>query len=157
MDCPHNQNKGRYSRPQGQGTNVCPKERGDQQGGAPRLNRFHALQGRHGVDEVLDVITGMLKVFSFYVYALIELGATLSFSTPFVAKKLHVSSKLLCEPYKVLTLVGESTIPKRLYRNYPLFILHKVLPCDFVELDMVYFDVILRQDLLYAYYASIIC
>ncbi|MCF7184067.1 hypothetical protein L3H42_11260, partial [Corynebacterium sp. MC-13] len=99
----------------------------------------------------------MLKVFYFDVYALIDPGVTLSFITLFVAKKLHVSPELLCEPYEVSTPVGESIVAKRVYRNCPMFILHKMLPYDFVELDMVDFDVILGMDWLHAYYASIDC
>ena len=67
-----------------------------------------------------------------------------------------MSPELWCEPYKVSTLIGESIVPKRVYRNYVVFILHKVLPCDFVELDMVDFDVILGMDWLHAYYGSTI-
>ena len=35
--------------------------------------------------------------------------------------------------------------------------MHKFLPCDLVELDMMDFDVILGMDWLHAYYASIDC
>ncbi|MDV3141306.1 MAG: hypothetical protein Q8738_02010, partial [Candidatus Phytoplasma australasiaticum] len=62
------------------------------------------------------------------------------------AKKLHVSPEILYGPYEVSTPIDESIIAKRVYRNYPVFILHKILPCDFVELDMVYFDIILGMD-----------
>ncbi|MDV3202306.1 MAG: hypothetical protein Q8887_02555 [Candidatus Phytoplasma australasiaticum] len=91
-------------------------------GGAPRKNRFYALQGRQGVDEVPDVVIGMLKVFDFDVCVLIDLGDIFSFVTPFVAKRLHVSPELLCEPYEVSTPIGASIVAKRVYRKYPMFI-----------------------------------
>ncbi|XP_049365647.1 uncharacterized protein LOC125830493 [Solanum verrucosum] len=55
MDCPRNRNKGKEVRPQG--ANVVPLGRGGRQDGAPRHNRFYALHGRLGVDEVPDVLT----------------------------------------------------------------------------------------------------
>lgn len=44
IDCPRNRNKAKEVRPQG--ANVVPLGRGGQQGGAPRHNRFYALQWR---------------------------------------------------------------------------------------------------------------
>ncbi|MCF7184034.1 hypothetical protein L3H42_11085, partial [Corynebacterium sp. MC-13] len=139
------------------GANAVPLSRGGQQGGAPRHNRFYALQGRQRVEEAPDIITGMLKVFDFDVYALIDPGATLSFVTPFVAKKFHVEPELLCESYEVSTPIGASIVARRVYKNCSVCILHKILPCDLVELDMVDFDIILGMDWLHAYYASIDC
>ena len=37
-----------------------------------------------------DIVTGMLKVFSLYVYALLDPGATLSFVTPPIANKFDI-------------------------------------------------------------------
>ncbi|KAH0754464.1 hypothetical protein KY290_024734 [Solanum tuberosum] len=110
-----------------------------------------------GVDEVPDVVTGMLKIFDFDVYALIDPGASLSFVTPFVAKKFHVEPDLLRESYKVSTPIGAYVVARKVYRNCPICILHKILPCDLVELNMVDFDVVLGMDWLHAYYASIDC
>ncbi|MDV3186339.1 MAG: hypothetical protein Q8850_02605, partial [Candidatus Phytoplasma australasiaticum] len=146
MDYPRNQHKGRDGHPQGQCANGGLRGRRGQQGGAPRHNRLYDLEGRQVVDGVPDVITSMLKVFDFHVYTLIDSSTTLSFITHFVAKKFHVEPELLCEPYEVSTPIGISIIARKVYRNYPIFILHKILPCDFVELDMVNFDIILGMD-----------
>ncbi|KAH0746323.1 hypothetical protein KY285_007980 [Solanum tuberosum] len=116
MDCPRNRNKGKEARPQG--ANAVPLGRGGRQDGAPRHNRFYALHGRQGVDEVPDVITGMLKIFDFDVYALIDPGASLSFVTPFVAKKFHVEPELLRESYKVSTPIGAYIIARKLHAYY---------------------------------------
>ena len=58
-----------------------------------------------GVGKVLDVITGMLKIFDLDVYDLIDPGATLSFVTPFVAKKFHVTPSCCMNHIKCLLLL----------------------------------------------------
>ena len=80
------------------------------------------------------------------VYTLIDPGATLSFVTPLVARKFHVESELLHESYEVSTPIGVSIVARKVYRNCPVCILNKLLPCDLVELNMVDFDVILGMD-----------
>ena len=45
-----------------------------------------ALCSKGELETCPDVVTCMLKVFSIYVYALLDLGSTLSFVTPLVAK-----------------------------------------------------------------------
>ncbi|MCF6774915.1 hypothetical protein L3H44_11020, partial [Corynebacterium sp. MC-12] len=144
IDCPRNRTKGKEVRPQG--ANMVHLGRGDYQSGAPRHNWFYPLHGRQGVDKVPDVVASMLKVFDFDVYALIDPSATLSFVTSFVAKKFHVDPELLHESYEVSTPIGASIIARKVYRSCPICILHKILPCDLVELDMVDFDIILGMD-----------
>uniref|UniRef100_M1D9X3 Gag-pol protein n=1 Tax=Solanum tuberosum TaxID=4113 RepID=M1D9X3_SOLTU len=51
---------------------------------APKQNHFYALQTRGEQEGSPDVVTGILKVFQLDVYDLIDLGATLSFVTPYV-------------------------------------------------------------------------
>ena len=150
FECPKIRNKVRSA-------NTTPLGRGASQSGAPRDNRFYALHGRQGVNETPDVVTGMLQIFDLDVYTLIDPGATLSFVTPLVARKFHVESELLHESYEVSTPIGVSIVARKVYRNCPVCILNKLLPCDLVELNMVDFDVILGMDWLHAYYASIDC
>ena len=38
--------------------------------------------------------------------------------------------------------VGDSIVTKRVYKNYPISLLHKATRIDLVELDMLFFDVI---------------
>ena len=54
----------------------------------------------------------MLKVFSIYVYALLDPGATLSFVTPLIANKFDILPDILNEPLMVYTPVDESVITK---------------------------------------------
>ena len=58
--------------------------------GAPKKNYFYALRSRGERQTSPDVVTGMLKVFSIDVYALLDLGSTLSFVTPLIAKKFEI-------------------------------------------------------------------
>ena len=56
----------------------------------PKKNRFYVLRSRSEQETSPDVVTGMLKVFSIDVYALLDPGATLSFVTPLVSKNFEV-------------------------------------------------------------------
>ncbi len=53
-----------------------------------KKNRLYALQSRGEQEISPDVVTGTLKVFCIYVYALIYPGSTLLFVTPLIAKKV---------------------------------------------------------------------
>ncbi|XP_055826368.1 uncharacterized protein LOC129894738 [Solanum dulcamara] len=99
-ECPK---KGREEHPQGQTT----QDGQNSQGGSPRQNRFYAFQARQEVEESLDMVTGTLKVFDFDVYELLDLGAMLSFVTPYLAMRFFVSPVILLEPFLVYTLIGD--------------------------------------------------
>ena len=53
--------------------------------------------------------------------------------------------------------MGDSIVAHKVYKKYPVTVLHRVLLADLIELDMVDFDVILGMDWLYSSYASIDC
>ena len=88
----------------------------------------------------------MIEVFTFDIYALLDLGASLSFVTPYVANQFGIILDKLCEPFCAFTNVGESILTERVYRDCPISINHKNTMADLVELDMVDFDVFLRID-----------
>lgn len=48
-----------------------------------------------------SVVSGMLKVFSLDVYALLNLKATLSFITPYIAINFGVSPEQLLDPFSI--------------------------------------------------------
>ncbi|MDV3181294.1 MAG: hypothetical protein Q8830_03795 [Candidatus Phytoplasma australasiaticum] len=52
---------------------------------------------------------------------------------------------------------GESILPKRVYRDYVVYIYHKNTLTDLLELEMVDFNVIIGMDWLQACYASVDC
>ena len=68
----------------------------------------------------------MLKVFSIDVYALLDLGSTLSFVTPLVAKRFDTLPNILHDPFLVCTPVGESVVARMIYRNCPIMFLNSV-------------------------------
>ncbi|KAG5630394.1 hypothetical protein H5410_002111 [Solanum commersonii] len=93
-----------------------------------------------------DVVTGILKIFNFDVYALLDPGVSLTFVTPYVAMKFGISLEQLVEPFSVSTLVGNSILAEKVYRNCTIFVNHRDTVADLVELDMVDFNVILGMD-----------
>ena len=99
----------------------------------------------------------MLQVFNFDVYALLDLGANLYFVSPYVAMKFSIDLEILLEPYSVYNPVSESIIASRVYRGCPIYILHRVIPCDLVELEMLNFDIIIGMNWLHSAYANIDC
>ena len=126
-------------------------------GQAPKNNRFYALHGRQEYEDVPDVVTGMLRVFHLDVYALIDPGANISFVSPYVSMRFSVKPELLKSPFSVSTPVGESIIARTVYRNCPISIFHKTIPCDIIELEMVDFDFILWMNWFYDSYALVDC
>ena len=92
------------------------------------------------------MVTGILKVFPNYVYALISTSDTLSFVTPLVAKKFDILPDTLHEPFIVSTLVGKSIVAKRVYRNCPITLPNRVSYDELEDLDMLGFDVIMCMD-----------
>ncbi|XP_015068659.1 uncharacterized protein LOC107013199 [Solanum pennellii] len=65
----------------------------------PKKNRFYALKGREEQEKSADVVTAMLHVFCFPVYALVDPGSTLSFVTSLVAIKFDLLPKISHEPF----------------------------------------------------------
>ncbi|XP_055830809.1 uncharacterized protein LOC129899823 [Solanum dulcamara] len=106
--------------PQGQIAHVQQVQRSGQ-----CTNHFYVLYGRQEVEEVSNIVTGILKVFAFDVYALLDPGANLSFVTPFLANRFDMSPKMLLDPYLVSTPIGELVHARKVYKGSRMFILHK--------------------------------
>ena len=71
--------------------------------------------------------------------------------------KFDILLAALVEPLSVTISLGDSVVSKRVYRKCPIMLSNRVALVDFVELDIFYFDVILRMDWLYSCFASIVC
>ena len=67
---------------------------------APKRNHFSALCSRGEQEESLYVVTSMLQVFSLNAYALLDLGATLSFVTPLVARNFYILPDILNKTFR---------------------------------------------------------
>ena len=50
---------------------------------------------------------------------------------------------VLNEPIIVTTMIGDSVVAKRVYKNFPIIFPNRVTHVEFVELDMVKFYLIL--------------
>ena len=124
---------------------------------SPKKNRFYALSSRGERESFPDVVTDMLQVFSINIYALLDLGDTISYVTPLVYSKFDILSNILNELFMVSTPVGESVVAKRVYRNCPILFPNRITYVELVELDMVDLDVIFGMDFLHACFPTIDC
>lgn len=111
------------------------------------------ITSRQAQENTLDVVTCMIKDFTCYVYSLLR--SSLSFVTPYVEMNFHVIPKYLSKTLSVSRPVGESTLAKRVYRDYHVSINHNRFVGDLVELDMVGYDFNLCMDLLHTCYALV--
>ncbi|XP_075111388.1 uncharacterized protein LOC142181771 [Nicotiana tabacum] len=84
-------------------------------------------------------------------------GSTLSYVTPYIAKKFGIEPEKLCEPFEVSTPVGESVIARCIYKGCPVKVHHCLTVADLVELEMLDFDVIMGMDWLESCYAKVGC
>ena len=120
-------------------------------------NCLYAITSRQDQENSPDVVTGMIKFFTFDVYALVDPRASLSFVTRYIANQFEILLEKLCEPFCVSKPVGQSILVERVYNDCLVSINHKSTMADLIVLDMVDFDVILGIEWLHAYYASIDC
>ena len=68
------------------------------------------------------MVTGLCKVFTIDVYALLDPDVALSSVTHLVSKKFDI----LHEPFIFPLLVGESVVATRVYRNCPIMLPNRV-------------------------------
>nr|XP_009784202.1 PREDICTED: uncharacterized protein LOC104232644 [Nicotiana sylvestris] len=119
----------------------CPSAKQNNGGGGQ--NHLYKLADRQDAVARGDVVT--------------DPGSTLSYVTPYIAKKFGMEPEKLCEPFEVSTPVGESVIARCIYRGCPVKVHHRLTISDLVELEMLYFDVIMGMDRLESYYATVGC
>ncbi|MDV3181257.1 MAG: hypothetical protein Q8830_03570 [Candidatus Phytoplasma australasiaticum] len=80
------------------------------------------------------------------VYALIDLGSTLSYITPLVAGKLKRAPKLLNNLFEVSMPTGEFIMARRVYCDCVVTVCDHETLADLFELEMVEFDIIMGMD-----------
>ncbi|XP_070007725.1 uncharacterized protein [Nicotiana sylvestris] len=90
-------------------------------------------------------------------YALIDLGSTLSYVTPFVVMEFGKEPEQLHELFLVSTPVGESILAVRVYKSCVVTVCGRDTRVDLIELGMVDFDVIMGMDWLYSCFAKLDC
>ncbi|KAH0776371.1 hypothetical protein KY290_007782 [Solanum tuberosum] len=160
-ECPKNKQGSGNPSNRAQSSSVAPLDsaapRGTTFGTGGGSNRLYAITSRQEQENSPDVVIGMIRVFDFTVYALLDPGVSLSFVTSYVAMNFNVLPEQLSESFSVSTPVGESILAERVYRDCPISVNHKSTMADLIELDMVDFDVILGMDWLHSCYASVDC
>ena len=120
--------------------------RGATSGTNEGTNCLYALNNRKEHENLQNIVTSMIQVFEFIIYALLDSIASLSFQTAYIALNFEIIHKNHSEPFSDSTTVGESILTDRVYRSCLVSINHKSTMGVLVELDMVYFDVILCMD-----------
>ncbi|XP_070005677.1 uncharacterized protein [Nicotiana sylvestris] len=120
------------------------------------LNRIYVLAGRQDQESSPNVVTGILSVSSYDIYALIDPGSTLSYVTPLVVGKFGIKPELV-KPFEVSTPVGDSVIAKQRYRGCIIVVHGQTTVEDLIELDMVEFDVTMGMDWFASCHANVDC
>ncbi|KAF3663690.1 hypothetical protein FXO38_10525 [Capsicum annuum] len=82
-----------------------------------------------------DVVMGMLQIFYCNMYAFLDSGYTLSYMTPYVAVTFAFKLEIIPEPFSISTLVGDSIMARRVYRNCVVSVGHRDTVEDLVDLD----------------------
>lgn len=92
---------------------------------------------------------GMLRVFTFDCYALLDSGATLSSVMPYMATRFEIHPEYFLEPFFVSILISESVLAERIYRDYVVSFNYRDTLANFIELEMIDFDMIFGIDWLH--------
>ncbi|XP_070034763.1 uncharacterized protein [Nicotiana tomentosiformis] len=98
-----------------------------------------------------DVVTGILTVQSHDVYALIDLGSTLSYVTPYVSIEFGIEPEKFHESFPVSTPDIKSIAVMRVYRDCVVMVRGRDTMADLTKLGMVDFDVIMRITVMFEF------
>lgn len=79
-------------------------------------NKLYDLASQQESKSSPDVITGMLQLFSYNVYFLLDSGSTLSYVTPYVFVCFGFDPEVISNPFPLTNMVGGLVITKRVYR-----------------------------------------
>ena len=113
-DCVENMQGYGNSGNKAQSSSVAPPNRvaprGATSGTGGGTNRLYAITSRQEQENSPNVVSSMINVFAFDVYALLDPGASLYFVTPYFAIKFDVLPEKLCEPFYVSTPNGKSNL-----------------------------------------------
>ncbi|XP_015078138.1 uncharacterized protein LOC107021936 [Solanum pennellii] len=128
-ECPNNKEGGETPGNSAQSSSVSPPNRaaprGVTSGTGGGKNRLYAIITCQEQENYLDIITGMNKVFTFYVYVLLDHRSSLSLVPPYVTILFEILHEKLRKPFSVSTHVRESILEERVYHDCPVSINHK--------------------------------
>ncbi|XP_070013057.1 uncharacterized protein [Nicotiana sylvestris] len=121
-------------------------DRVTQGGGQPRL---FATLDRQSAEASTEVITGILLVCSHNAYVIMDSSSTFSYVTPYFAINLGLEPEQLSEPFLVSTPVGELVKVTTVNRGCIVLVQGRNTKADLIELEIVDFDVIMDDILVY--------
>ena len=73
-------------------------------------NHLYVITSLQEQKDSPDVVTGIIRVFDFTVYALLDQGASLSFLNPYIGINFDIISQKLTETFNVFPPVGEPIV-----------------------------------------------
>nr|XP_009804362.1 PREDICTED: uncharacterized protein LOC104249607 [Nicotiana sylvestris] len=118
---------------------------------------FYSMRGRQSLETFPGVVTSILTVQSHDVYALIDPDSTLSYVTPYVVMEFGIETEHLHEPFFISTLVGESILATRVYRDFVVMVQGRDTMDDLIKLGMVDFDTLMGMNWLYSCFSKLDC
>ncbi|XP_015054758.1 uncharacterized protein LOC107001101 [Solanum pennellii] len=128
-ECPKNKQGGSNGGNIAQSSLVAPQDwvapMGTTSGVGGRIIRLYDSHNRQEHENSPDVVTSMIQVFDFIVYALFDVGVSLYFGTTYVSVKFEIIREPLSEPFSGSTPVGKSILEERFYRDYPISFSYK--------------------------------
>ena len=92
------------------------------------------------------MVTGILRVFHFDVYAFLDLRDTLSFLTQYIAVNFDIRQETFWQPFLVSFGFGDPILTRREVKNNPIIFSQKIISADLVAFEIVEFDMILGMD-----------
>ncbi|XP_015168356.1 uncharacterized protein [Solanum tuberosum] len=130
-----------------QGIRGCPRGgrlggRADAQDSGAQAH-FYAAPAKADAETSDDVITGTVLLCHQPASTLIDPGSTYSYISIYCAPRLSMSLKLLVEPLRFSTPVGDSLVVDQVFRSCVVTIQMRDTRVDLILLDMVDFDLIL--------------
>ena len=103
------------------------------------------------------MVTGQISIAHTSAYTLIDSGASYSFVSASLFKKLDIMPDLLNEACVVSLASGKNLTSRFNFKVAPVKIAGRELPIDLIILEMVDYDVLLGMNCLSKYNATIFC
>ncbi|XP_073272086.1 uncharacterized protein [Primulina huaijiensis] len=112
--------------------------------GKPNARVFAMTQEE--ADDATEVVSGTILIQKVPAYALFDCGATHSFVSKRLAKKLGLKPELLAEPFRIATPTNKAIETHEIHRDCLISIGNQKFSTDLIQIVMADFDIILGMD-----------
>ena len=143
-----------WCKQKGHAANKCPKRQGP---GQRVVGRVYTMTQEQAEKEDAAVICGNTSILGLVAYTLVDSGATHSFISRSLLRKLGIKPVLLESIYEVSLPSGEVMESRDMVMNCELLIGDRIVRADLVVLSIRDFDIILGMDCLSKFGATIDC